>query len=102
MSQEEYTPDIVSVIDDEGKEHIFEELDRIETEKGLYVALCPLSEDPAQDEGEYDEFIVLKVVPEKDNDVTLYPIEDDEEYDEVGKIFTERLAELYSSEDDED
>ena len=32
---EEYVPDIVSVIDEEGKEHIFEELDRIETDKVL-------------------------------------------------------------------
>ena len=44
MQDEEYTPEIVSVIDDEGKEHIFEELDRIETDNGLYVALCPLPE----------------------------------------------------------
>ena len=25
---EEYTPDIVSIVDEDGKEHIFEELDR--------------------------------------------------------------------------
>ena len=29
----EYDPDIVSVVDEEGKEHVFEELDRIETDK---------------------------------------------------------------------
>ena len=36
---EEYTPDIVSIVDEDGKEHIFEELDRIETDGGRYVAL---------------------------------------------------------------
>ena len=34
----EYDPDIVSVVDEAGKEHMFEELDRIETDKGRYVA----------------------------------------------------------------
>lgn len=100
---EEYTPDIVSVIDEEGKEHTFEELDRIETDKGLYVALCPLPEDASQiANGESDEFIVLKVEPGEGEEVTLYPIEDEKEYDEVGHIFLDRFAELYSEEDSED
>lgn len=96
---EEYTPEIVSVIDEEGKEHLFEELDRIETDKGHYVALCPLPEDPSQ-LTEEDEFIVLKVVPGEGEEVTLYPIEDEEEYDEVGQIFLERLEELFSEEEE--
>ena len=36
---EEYGNDIVSVVDEDGVEHVFEELDRIETDKGRYVAL---------------------------------------------------------------
>jgi uncharacterized protein YrzB (UPF0473 family) len=99
MCDEEYTPDIISVIDEEGKEHIFEELDRIETDKGFYVALSPLPENPEEDEE--DEFIVLKVEPGDNDEATLYPIEDDEEYDEVGKIFLERFEELFSDDSDE-
>lgn len=98
---EEYIPEIVSVIDEEGKEHIFEELDRIETEKGRYVALSPLPEDPSKISEEDDEFIVLRVIPGKGDEVTLEPIEDDEEYDEIGHIFLERLAEMFSGEDEE-
>ncbi|MBQ6543888.1 MAG: DUF1292 domain-containing protein [Clostridia bacterium] len=98
---EEYIPEIVSVIDEEGKEHIFEELDRIETEKGRYVALSPLPEDPSKISEEDDEFIVLRVIPGKGDEVTLEPIEDDEEYDEIGNIFLERLAEMFSGEDEE-
>ena len=41
----DYNPDIVSVVDEEGKEHIFEELDRIETDRGCYVALLPVYDD---------------------------------------------------------
>ena len=39
---EEYNPDIVSVVDENGEEHIFEELDRIETDDARYVALLPV------------------------------------------------------------
>jgi len=92
---EEYMPDLVSVIDEEGKEHIFEELDRIETDDAQYVALAPLPEDPSEeDEGEEEsvEFIVLRVIQGKGEEVTLEPIEDEEEYDEIGQIFLDRLT----------
>ena len=39
---EEFGPDIVSVVDDDGVEHTFEELDRIETDEGKFVALLPV------------------------------------------------------------
>ncbi len=100
MCDEEYTPDIVSVIDEEGKEHVFEELDRIETDKGFYVALCPLAENPQ--EATEDEFIVLKVEPGENDEATLYPIEDEEEYDEVGNIFLERFAEMFAEDEDKE
>lgn len=103
MNEEEYMPDIVSVIDEEGKEHIFEELDRIETDTGLYVALCPLPENPdAITESDEDEFIVLKVIPGDSEDVTLEPIEDEEEYDEIGNLFLERFAEMFADDSEEE
>ncbi len=98
--EEEYIPDIVSVIDEEGKEHVFEELDRIETENGHYVALCPLPEDPSKITDDSDEFIVLRVIPGEGDEVTLEPIEDDDEYDEIGQIFLERINKMFS--DDEE
>ncbi len=98
---EEYTPDIVSIIDEEGKEHIFEELDRIETDTGRYVALLPLPETPDQITEEDSELIILKVQEEK-GDTYLCPIEDDEEFEEIGAAFEERLAELFDIEEDEE
>lgn len=91
---EEYTPDIVSIIDEEGKEHVFEELDRIETDKGRYVALLPLPETPDQITEEDGELIILKVEEEK-GETYLCPIEDDDEFEEVGQAFEERLAEMF-------
>ncbi len=92
---EEFNPDLVSVIDENGVEHIFEELDRIETDTAKYVALLPVydeAEDILDDDG---ELIILKVC-EEDGETYLEPIEDDNEFNEVGKIFEERLSELFS------
>lgn len=98
---EEYNPDIVSVVDEDGKEHIFEELDRIETDKGRYVALLPLYDDPAESLDESGEFIILKV-KEENGETYLEPIEDEDEFNEIGEIFEERLADIFEFEDDEE
>ena len=93
---EEYNPDIVSVVDEDGTEHIFEELDRIETDDARYVALLPVYDD-AQDILEDDgEIIILKVEEEKNGDTYLCPIEDAKEFDEIQKIIEERLSDLFS------
>jgi len=97
---EEYTPDIVSVVDEDGKEHIFEELDRIETETGRYVALAPLYDDAAKNLEESGELILLEVT-EENGETYLSPIEDEKIFNEVGQAFEERLADLYEIEEDE-
>lgn len=92
---EEYNPDIVSVVDEDGVEHIFEELDRIETEDGKFVALLPVyddAEDIIDDDG---EIIILRVEEEKNGDTFLCPIEDEKVFNEVGKYFEERLSDLF-------
>ncbi len=91
---EEYGPDLVSVIDDEGNQHQFEILDAIETDEGRYVALIPVLNDPQEAVEDDGELIVLQVVTENGEDL-LVPIEDDDTFDEIGGIFEERLAELY-------
>lgn len=97
---DDYNPDIVSVVDEDGKEHMFEELDRIETDTGRYVALLPLYDDAdsmLEDDG---ELIILRVTEEK-GETYLEPIEDDEEFNEIGQLFEERLAELFDFDDEE-
>ncbi len=99
---EEYNPDIVSVIDEDGKEHVFEELDRIETDDGKYVALLPLYDDPQESVEESGEFLILRV-NEENGETYLEPIEDEDEFNELGEIFEERLAEIFEfDEEDED
>ena len=97
---EEYGPDIVSVTDENGVEHIFEELDRIETDDARYVALTPYYDETAEILDDDGELIILKVI-EEDGETFLEPIEDEAEFDEIGEIFEKRLSELYDLDEDQ-
>ena len=99
--QHEYNPDIVSVVDEDGKEHVFEELDRIETDKGKYIALVPLYDKVEQMLDDIGELIILKV-GEEDGEIYLSPIEDEKEFNEVGQLFEERLSEAFEFDEDAD
>jgi uncharacterized protein YrzB (UPF0473 family) len=96
---DEFTPEIVSILDEEGNEHLFEELDRIETENGKYVALLPFFESEEEISDEDNELIILKVIEEND-EFYLEPIEDDKEFNEIGEIFEERLSEMFIFEEE--
>ena len=97
---EEFNPDLVSVIDENGVEHVFEELDRIETDTAKYVALLPVYDEAEEILDDDGELIILKVC-EEDGEIYLEPIEDDNEFNEIGKIFEERLSELFDFDDEE-
>lgn len=95
IENNEFNPDIVSVVDEDGVEHIFEELDRIETDDGKYVALLPVyaeAEEILDDDG---ELIILKVVEDEDGETYLEPIEDENLFNEIGEIFEDRLADIF-------
>ena len=92
---EEYNPDIVSVVDENGQEHIFEELDRIETDDGRFLALLPVYDDAEEILDDSGELIILSVVEDADGETYLEPIEDEELFDKIGKAFEERLADLF-------
>ncbi len=91
--------DIVTVVDDDGTEHVFEELDRIELDNGCrYVALLPVYEDEVallEDDG---DVLILKVL-EENGENYLVQIEDEAEFNEVGRIMEDRLIEKYEAED---
>lgn len=90
--------DLVTIVDENGVTHVFEELDRIETEDGRFVALLPLDE---SDDDEDSELIVLQV--REDGDETwLEPIEDDKVFEDVAEIFEDRLSEQYDFADEEE
>ena len=97
---EEYGPDIVSVVDEDGVEHTFEELDRIETDEGKFVALLPVY-DEAEEILDSDGELIILQVKEEDGELYLEPIEDDKLFDKIGKLFEERLADIFEFDDEE-
>lgn len=93
---EEYEPLIVSVIDEEGEEHIFEELDTLEINDNEYVALLPVYDEEVIDED--GELIILRRNYDGD-EIYLEPIENEDEFMKIGRIFEERLADMFEFND---
>ena len=93
------TSDIVTVVDDDGTEHLFEEIDRIETDDGKkYVALLPIYDDETEILDDDGDVFILKVT-EENGEIYLSQIEDEEEFNEIGNIFEDRLIEKYEAEE---
>lgn len=90
----EYTPDLVTLISEEGEEIEFEILDIIENEDGKFYVLYPYYENPADavnDPGEYYIFEVQEV----DGEEELAEIEDDELLDKLADEFEKRYNESF-------
>ena len=92
---ENFGNNIVSVVDEEGVEHKFEELDRIETDDGRYIALLPIYNEAEEILDGDGELIILSVVEDEDGETYLEPIEDEALFNEIGEIFEERLADYF-------
>lgn len=92
---ENFGNNIVSVVDEEGVEHTFEELDRIETDDGRYIALLPIYNEAEEILDGDGELIILSVVEDEDGETYLEPIEDEALFNEIGEIFEERLADYF-------
>ena len=98
MHDEEYSPDIVTLSDDSGKEYKFETLDAIETDDGRYLALLPQHDDPQQSVEDSGELVILKEIGEN-GDVYYEEIEDDDEYETIAEAFIDRLSDLFEIEE---
>ena len=101
MQENDYDFDIITVTDDDGIEHQFEEIDRIETEDAKYVSLLPVlesAEEILEDDG---DVIVLKVI-EEGGETYLQQIEDEEEFADISDIFQERIAEMFEYDEGEE
>lgn len=98
---EEYNEtNIVSVIDEDGVEHTFEELDRVELDGEEYIALLPQYDSEEEILDSDGELIILKSVFEGD-ELYLEPIEDDELFNKLGRMFEDRLSDMFEFDDEE-
>ena len=92
LTEEDFEPDILSLLDDEGTQHNFEILDGIETEDGThYLALLPVFDDP-QKNIESDGMYYIFEVFDEDGEEQLQEVEDEALAEELAAIFEERFA----------
>lgn len=100
MADNEMAADLITLVDDEGKEHEFEIVDTLELGEQRYVALVAANDN--EDSDDDGELVVLKSVMDGEEEF-LEAIEDEAEFDQVAGIFMERLEEDFDFvEDDEE
>lgn len=92
---EEYTPDLIELTDEEGNKYNFEVLDAYENGDNKYVALSPCNEDGSPSEEDDGSLIIMKAVEEDDGEAYFEEIEDDDEYESVAETFINRLEDFY-------
>ena len=104
MSEEmmDYTPDLYTLVDEDGKESTFEVLDAMEVDGEEYIALTPYFGDDAdallQDDG---EVVILKTAIDEEGEAIMQSIDDEEEYERIGRMFMERLEDMFEFEEGE-
>lgn len=95
----EYSPDLITLISDEGEEIEFEILDIIENDEGRFFILQHYYENPAdyiKDTGEYFVF----EVNESNGEEELCEIEDDEKFNRIADIFEKNYNEALYGDDE--
>ena len=91
---EEYTPDLVELTDEDGNAYNFEVIDAYEDGEDKYVALTPCNEDGSPLEDDDGTLIIMKAI-EEDEETYFEEIEDDDEYNAVADNFINRLEDFY-------
>ena len=92
--------DLIKIVED-GKEYVFEELDRFELDNSKrYIAIIPLYEDDFPNDDEDDGNVIILEVIEENGEQMLVQIEDEKTFNEVGNIFEDRLIEKYENDED--
>ena len=97
----DFTPDIYTLIDEDGVEQAFELLDVMDLEDERYFALLPYYDNPEEMLESDGELVVLKAEM-VDGEEMMATIDDDEEYERIGNLFLERLSEMFEDEYDEE
>lgn len=98
---EDFSPDLLTLVDEDGQEHEFEILDIIENDEGCFYALLPTFEDP-QDQVEVDGSYYIFQAFEEDGEQQLAEVEDDELADRLAAEFEKRFDEMFEAEESEE
>lgn len=94
----EFTPDLITLVDEEGNEHNFEILDKIENDNGEYYALYPVFDDAEDSVNDSGEYYIMEVVQGEDGEEELAELDDEVLLDALAEEFEQRFEELFNDE----
>ena len=89
-----FSPDLITLLDENGIEHNFEILDEIEENDTRYFALMPVYETGADMLSDSGEYTILEAI-EDNGEEQLAEIEDNELRLRLSKIFEERFNDIF-------
>lgn len=89
----EFSPDLVSLLNDDGKEIEFDILDTVDYKGSTYYILSPHFDNPSEALNRAFEYYIFEVV-NSDGEEKLIEIEDNRTAQKVYKIFEERYNNL--------
>lgn len=82
--------DVLTLVDEEGNEHLFSVIDLLKLEEREYAILLPLEQ---EGESSGDEAIIFRVV-EDEQGQALLAVEDEDEWEEVASAWEEKASEM--------
>ena len=98
--EQEFNPDIYTLVDEEGVEQTFELLDVMDLEDDRYFALVQYFENPEDMMEDDGELIVLKSQMDENGEELMVTIDDEDEYQRVGHIFLEKLSSMFEEDEE--
>jgi uncharacterized protein YrzB (UPF0473 family) len=84
----ELRDDVVTLVDEEGKEHSFMVLDIILVNESEYAIMVPADEEMMDAESDEQEAVIFRI-DDNDGDQILTVVDDDDEWDAVAKAWEE-------------
>ncbi len=99
--QDDFGADLLTLVDDEGKEHEFEVLDVIDNEEGCFYALQPTYDDPQEKVEAEGTYYIFEAV-EENGEQELAEVENDVLLDKLAKQFEARFEEFFGGDDEEE
>ena len=97
----EFSADLITLIDEDNNKHTFEILDTLEYEDKEYYALYPVFDDAEESVEDSGEYYIMEVV-EENGEEELAEVEDDELLDKLAEIFEQRFEELFDDDETEE
>ena len=98
---EEYEPDLLTLEDETGQEHVFEVIDATDIDGERYLAVAPYADDPGEALAGDATLLFMRLVQDENEEEYLDIVEDEEELAGVLEVFCNRLSEIYDIELDD-